>query len=47
MDPSSSEADIQVARDLVRAGQLLNVEILDHVIIGSAFTSLRSLGYFS
>ena len=40
------EADIRVTRDLVRAGQLLKIEILDHVIVGSTFTSLRSLGYF-
>lgn len=46
LDSSPSEADIRVTRDLVRAGQLLKIEILDHVIIGSTFTSLRSLGYF-
>ena len=46
MDPSPSEADIRVTRDLVRAGQLLKIEILDHVIVGSTFTSLRSLGFF-
>lgn len=46
LDPSPSEADIRVTRDLVRAGQLLRIEILDHVIIGSTFSSLRSLGYF-
>lgn len=45
LDSSPSEADIRVTRDLVRAGQLLRIEILDHVIIGSTFTSLRSLGY--
>jgi DNA repair protein RadC len=46
LDSSPSEADIRVTQDLVRAGQLLRIEILDHVIIGSMFTSLRSLGYF-
>ena len=46
LDSSPSEADIRVTRDLVRAGQLLRIQILDHVIVGSAFTSLRSLGYF-
>ncbi len=45
-DSSPSEADLRVTRDLVRAGQLLKIEVLDHVIIGSTFTSLRSLGYF-
>jgi DNA repair protein RadC len=40
-----SEADIKVTRDLVRAGQLLKIEVLDHVIVGNpSFCSLRELG---
>ncbi len=53
-DPTPSEADIRVTRDLIRAGQLLRIEVLDHVIIGSRtntrprdYVSLRELGYFS
>jgi len=52
-DPTPSEADIKVTRDLIRAGQLLKIDVLDHVIIGRAtherpkdFISLRELGYF-
>lgn len=52
-DPSPSEADIKVTRDLIRAGQILKIEVLDHVVIGQptpdraqGFTSLRELGYF-
>ena len=52
-DPAPSEADIKVTRDLIRAGQLLKIEVVDHVIIGHATTertkdyaSLRELGYF-
>jgi DNA repair protein RadC len=46
-DPTPSEADIKVTRDLIRAGQLLKIELLDHVIMGTAkHTSLRELGYF-
>ena len=41
-----SEADIKVTRDLIKAGQLLKIEILDHVIVGDHYTSLRELGYF-
>src|SRR5436190_14916174 len=42
-----SEADIKVTRDLIRAGQVLKIELLDHVIIGAdRHSSLRSLGYF-
>ena len=44
---SPSEADIKVTRDLIRAGQLLKMELIDHVIIGHGnFSSLRALGYF-
>lgn len=46
-DPAPSAADIKVTRDLIRAGQLLKLELLDHVIIGAGcHTSLLSLGYF-
>jgi DNA repair protein RadC len=52
-DPTPSEADIKVTRDLVRAGQILRVEVLDHVILGRRtdqrpkdYVSLRELGYF-
>jgi DNA repair protein RadC len=46
-DPTPSEADIKVTRDLIRAGQLMKIEVLDHVIMGSsARSSLRELGYF-
>ena len=45
-----SEADIKVTRDLIRAGQLLKIEVLDHVILGAGspgFCSLRELGFFA
>lgn len=46
-ESTPSEADIKVTRDLIRAGQLLKIEVLDHVIVGNGnFSSLRSLGYF-
>ena len=52
-DPTPSEADIKVTRDLIRAGQLLKIDVLDHIIIGRAtqerpkdYMSLRELGYF-
>lgn len=48
LDHTPSEADIKVTRDLIRAGQLLKIEVLDHVIIGEpGQSSLRSLGYFT
>ena len=46
-ESSPSEADIRATRDLIRAGQLLKIELLDHVIVGNGnCTSLRTLGYF-
>lgn len=46
-DPTPSEADIKVTRDLIRAGQLLKLEVLDHVVMGHPdHKSLRELGYF-
>src|SRR5213080_2097623 len=52
-DPTPSEADIKVTRDLIRAGQLLKIDVLDHLILGRAtaerakdWSSLRELGYF-
>ena len=46
-DPTPSEADIRVTRDLIRAGQLLKIDVLDHIVLGhSGYASLRSLGYF-
>jgi DNA repair protein RadC len=46
-DATPSEADIKVTRDLIRAGNVLKVEVLDHVIMGMhRHCSLRELGYF-
>ncbi|HEV2454499.1 MAG TPA: DNA repair protein RadC [Verrucomicrobiae bacterium] len=51
-DPSPSEADIKATRDLIRAGRLLKIDVLDHVIIGRPaagrpkdWASLRELGH--
>jgi DNA repair protein RadC len=46
-EATPSEADIKVTRDLIRAGQLLKIEVLDHVIIGTGQrVSLKELGFF-
>jgi hypothetical protein len=46
-EPEPSEADIKVTRDLIRAGQLIKIEVLDHVVMGrDRHCSLRELGYF-
>lgn len=45
-DPTPSGADIQLTRRLVKAGDVLGVEVLDHVVIGDngEHASLRDLG---
>ena len=46
-ESSPSQADIKVTRDLIRAGQILKIEVLDHVILGQGnFSSLKALGHF-
>jgi DNA repair protein RadC len=48
-----SPADISTTRDLIRAGQLLKIEVVDHIILGARtterpkdFFSLRENGFF-
>jgi DNA repair protein RadC len=44
-DPSPSPEDIKVTRQLVQAGKVLDIEMLDHVIIGDGrYTSLKEKG---
>lgn len=45
-DPTPSGADIQLTRRIVRAGDVLGIEVLDHVVIGEGgeHASLRDLG---
>ena len=54
-DPTPSEGDIKTTRDLFRAGQILRIELLDHIVMGikdpmignKGYCSLRELGYFT
>lgn len=41
-DPTPSPEDVRVTRDLVAAGRLLDIEVLDHLVIGQQrYVSLR------
>jgi DNA repair protein RadC len=41
-DPTPSPEDIEVTKQLLEAGRLLDIELLDHIIIGNPrFTSLK------
>ncbi|MBM4149061.1 MAG: JAB domain-containing protein [Lentisphaerae bacterium] len=53
-DPTPSAEDIRVTRQLVEAGRVVGIRVLDHVVLGGrgrdgrhAFTSLRELGAVS
>ena len=44
-DPTPSPDDVAVTRAIVQAGKLLDVEVLDHIVIGqSRFVSLKERG---
>jgi DNA repair protein RadC len=45
-DPTPSSADLQLTRRLARAGEVLGIELLDHVVIGDggAHESMRHMG---
>lgn len=46
-DPLPSEADIRLTREMIRASDLVKIQMADHVIVGQGkFTSLRELGIF-
>ena len=46
-DPAPSAADIQVTRQLREAAQTLDIQLLDHVIVGQAGADPAGLGYYS
>jgi DNA repair protein RadC len=44
-DPAPSPEDINVTRQLVKAGKLLDIDVLDHIVIGrQKFVSLKERG---
>ena len=44
-DPSPSPEDVNVTRQLVQAGKLLGIDVLDHIVIGrQRFVSLKERG---
>jgi DNA repair protein RadC len=44
-DPTPSPEDVAVTRNIIHAGQLLDIEVLDHVVIGQQrFVSLKERG---
>jgi DNA repair protein RadC len=46
-DPSPSAADVAITKQLHEAGNLMEIELLDHVIIGNEEDDPNKRGYFS
>jgi len=53
-DPSPSEEDIAITKRLIRAGRIVDIQVLDHIILGRSmregmpdFMSLRTTGLVS
>jgi DNA repair protein RadC len=46
-DPAPSNADIQVTRRLREAAQVIDIELLDHVIVGDPESDPASKGWYS
>jgi DNA repair protein RadC len=43
-DPTPSPEDQEITRRLVEAGKILGIEVIDHVIIGDRWASLKERG---
>lgn len=44
-DTTPSKEDIEVTKRLVEAGNMLGIQVLDHVIVGDRYISLKEQGY--
>jgi DNA repair protein RadC len=44
-DPAPSSDDVHVTRELIKAGRLLEIDVLDHIVIGhNRFVSMKDRG---
>jgi DNA repair protein RadC len=46
-DPAPSSADIQITRQLREASKIIDIELLDHVILGTKEDDPARLGFYS
>ena len=44
-DPTPSREDIEVTRRIVEAGKIIGIQVLDHIIIGDRYSSLKEKGH--
>ncbi len=46
-DPTPSPQDVEVTKQIINAGEIVGIKVIEHIIIGSdSFISLNELGYF-
>lgn len=43
-DPTPSAEDIKITKQLISAGEIMGIKVLDHVVIGDTALSLREAG---
>ena len=43
-DPTPSSEDIKITKQLISGGEIMAIKVLDHVIIGDTFVSIRECG---
>jgi DNA repair protein RadC len=46
-DPAPSSADVQLTRQLREAARTIEIELIDHVVVGTASADPAGLGYYS
>ena len=44
-DSKASREDIEVTKRLAEAGKIIGVEVLDHIIVGDSYSSLKEAGH--
>lgn len=44
-DCTPSREDIEVTKRMVEAGRIIGVEVLDHIVVGDRYCSLKEKGY--
>ncbi len=45
-DPTPSHEDIEITKQIIKAGEIIGIQVLDHIIIGdNKYISLKEKGY--
>ena len=44
-DTRPSKEDVEVTKRLVEAGKIIGIQVLDHIIVGDDYSSLKEKGY--